>query len=59
MDKNMVKYMIEEQQKDLETSQKELAASQKELETSRQEVEEKDAVILQLMEEIQRLKQQS
>lgn len=87
MDKNTVKYMIEEQQKELEANQKELAASQKELEasqkelkasqkeleasqkeleasqkeleTSRQEVEEKDAVILQLMEEIQRLKQQS
>lgn len=73
MDKNTVKYMIEEQQKELEANQKELAASkkeleesqkeleanQKELEASRQEVEEKDAVIQQLMEEIQRLKQQS
>ena len=52
MDKNTVKYMIEEQQKELEANPKEFAAS-------RQEVQEKDAVILQLMEEIQRLKQQS
>ena len=40
MDKNTVRYMIEEQQKELEEQRKELAESKKELEESKQELEE-------------------
>uniref|UniRef100_UPI0040564324 PD-(D/E)XK nuclease family transposase n=1 Tax=Agathobacter sp. TaxID=2021311 RepID=UPI0040564324 len=40
MDKNTVKYMIEEQQKELEEQRKELEESRKELEMNRKELEE-------------------
>ena len=45
MDKNTVKYMIEEQQKELEENKKELEENKKELEENKKELEEKQRQI--------------
>ncbi|MBQ6843369.1 MAG: hypothetical protein IJO60_01895 [Agathobacter sp.] len=48
MDKNTVKYIIEEQQKELEEQQKELEEQQTEINDLKTVIEEKDAYILEL-----------
>ena len=52
MDKNTVKYMIEEQQKELEEQQKELKEQQKELEEQHKELEEQQKIIKAQQSEI-------
>ena len=63
MDQNLAKYMVEEQQKEIEANQKVIEASQKVIEEQRREIteknsqiEEKDAQIERLREELEKYK---
>ncbi len=58
MDKNTVKYMIEEQQRELEEQQRELEEQQRELEERQKEIEEQQKTIAKLQAEIKKLKKQ-
>ena len=53
MDKNTVKYMIEEQQKELEQQQKELEEQQKELEEQQKELEQQQKELEQQQKELE------
>lgn len=55
MDKNTVKYMIEEQQKELEENKKELEENKKELEENRKEIEENKKELEEKQRQIENL----
>lgn len=58
MDKNTVRYMIEEQQKELEEQRKELAENKKELEENKKELDESKKELEKKEKEIEELKRQ-
>lgn len=56
MDRNMVKYMIEEQQKEIEENQKVIEEQKKEIKERDAQLEERDARIESLLKELERYK---